>query len=363
MLKLDNCGPIEYRKMSQINKVYLFGAGRALESCLDIYHENKDIEAIVDNNDRMWGNSVKHNGRDVEIISPKKFVERIKGEISRSILMITSPFYSAEIVNQLDIIPELDGLRTFLQIIVRNTKEAGTDFVFSSGSMIIPKKIHYIWVGGKELPEEFKKNIQTWKKYNPDYEIIEWNENNYDCKKCDYSREAIESKAFAFFPNFARLDIIYNEGGIYLDTDVEALRSFDDLLCDKAFFNMGCADRINHGCGFGAAAHSEIIGALRDKFAQSHFLNENGKPGNVPCHQFVHPEMKKRGFLLENRYQKIDGVVVYPNEVMSPLTIPGMPDCFSDKTVSVHKEAGAWKSDREKEGMQKLEELYKERIR
>ncbi len=363
MLKLKNCGPIEYRQLIKNRKVYLFGAGKALESCLDIYYEDKDIEAVVDNSESVWGKLISHRGKDVEILSPDAFIKRVAGELSESTLMITSPFYSAEIVEQLDAIPELDGLSTYLQIIVRNTKEQVGDFSFTQGVQKIPKKIHYIWVGGKELPDEFKKNIESWRKFNPDYEIIQWDETNLDYKKCNYSKEAFENRAFAFFSNYARTDILYREGGIYLDTDVEALGSFDELLNDEAFFNMGCADRINNGCGFGAVAGNPLIGAIKDRFESSHFLDENGRNGNIQCHQFIHPEIKRAGFKLENRYQKINGVVIYPNEVMSPITLEGMPDCYSDKTVSVHKEAGAWKNDRQREGLKKLEGLFKERIR
>ena len=92
---------------------------------------------------------------------------------------------------------------------------------------MIPKKIHYCWVGGAPKPESVLVCINSWKKYCPDYEIIEWNETNYDFTKNKYMQQAYENKKWGFVPDYARLDIIYEHGGIYLDTDVEIIKSFD----------------------------------------------------------------------------------------------------------------------------------------
>ena len=94
---------------------------------------------------------------------------------------------------------------------------------------MIPKKIHYCWFGGNPMPEKDKKCIESWKRYCPDYEIIRWDESNYDVSKNRYMKEAYEEKKWGFVPDYARLDIIYNEGGIYLDTDVELVKNLDDL--------------------------------------------------------------------------------------------------------------------------------------
>ena len=89
---------------------------------------------------------------------------------------------------------------------------------------MIPKKIHYFWIGGNPKPESVLYCIDSWKKYCPDYEIIEWNESNYDFTKNEYMRQAYEAKKWAFVTDYARLDVIYKYGGIYLDTDVELIK-------------------------------------------------------------------------------------------------------------------------------------------
>ena len=94
---------------------------------------------------------------------------------------------------------------------------------------MIPKTIHYCWIGGNPLPESAKKCIKSWKKYCPDYKIVEWNESNYDFTRVPYMKEALQAKKWGFAPDYARLDIVYTHGGIYLDTDVEIVKPFDPL--------------------------------------------------------------------------------------------------------------------------------------
>ena len=95
---------------------------------------------------------------------------------------------------------------------------------------MIPKKIHYCWFGKNPLPADVKKCIESWKKYCPDYEIIEWNESNFDITQNPFMKAAYENKAWAFVSDYARLKVVYDNGGIYLDTDVELLKSLDSLL-------------------------------------------------------------------------------------------------------------------------------------
>lgn len=362
MLSLKNAGSIAFRRYIINKKIYVFGAGRALESCLAIYLEEHEIEMIVDNKQDLWGKTIPHRGKNIRISSLNDFVMRIHSEKSNCIIFITSPIYATEIVEQLDEIPELDGVECFLQVLIRNTKEQVKPFEFHIGPQRIPKLIHYIWVGKQPLSDEYKTNIDTWRKYNPDYEIIEWNEDNYNFKKNDYVKEAYESECWGFVPNYARLDIIFQHGGIYLDTDVEVIKNFDVLLNDDAFLCMGSADRINQGCGFGAVAGNRLIERMKREFEESHFLNDEGMPGMRPCNSFINPIMKEFGFKLDNQYQRVNGVALYPTEVMSPSTIPGMEDWKSDKTVSIHHEVGSWRKDKEKNRMNMLNRIIKERV-
>jgi len=338
--------------------VYVYGAGRALESCLDLYFHDQDVAAVIDGNPKLWDRRVSHHGKIVPVISPEMFVRRIeeRGQ-DKGLLMVTSPFYAAEIVETLDHMPELDGFACFLEAVVRETLEPVPQFTFSRGPQRIPKKIHYIWFGGKPLPERYKKNIETWRRYHPDFEIIRWDESNYDVTRQRYTREAYENKAWGFVSNQMRLDIIYRHGGIYLDTDVEVRQSFVPLLADRAFFGMAVTDRVSNGCGFGAVPGEPVIKEMLDAFDERPFLRPDGSMEKRPCHAFLHPVLRRYGFRIMNEYQNIDGVALYPTEVLSPLRMFGLSDDFTEHTVSVHQQDGTWKNEKEKRGYERLRKL------
>ena len=104
--------------------------------------------------------------------------------------------------------------------------------------MSIPKIIHYCWFGGGTISPENRKCMESWEKYCPDYKIIEWNEQNFDISKNRYVQQAYEAKKYAFVSDYARLAVVYEHGGIYLDTDVELVRPLDELLEHKGFIGM-----------------------------------------------------------------------------------------------------------------------------
>ena len=136
---------------------------------------------------------------------------------------------------------------------------------------MIPKVIHYFWFGEQPLTDLAKKCIDSWKKYCPDYEIKLWNEQNYDISKNQYMLQTYKSKKYGFTVDFARLDIIYTYGGIYLDTDVELLKSLDDILNDKCFMGFESNENVALGLGFGAEAGNEIIYSLMHVYDDLNF--------------------------------------------------------------------------------------------
>lgn len=354
MLDIKNADPQQTKEYMKTKRVFVYGAGRALESCVDIYLQGIVVEGIIDSDQNKIGKVVNIANKQVKVMDREQFVQVYNGctDKQQMILFVSSPVYAAEIVAELDQIEALNGLQCFLQVLVRNTFGEHKAFEFSKGKEIIPRKIHYIWIGGKTLPYNFQKNIESWKKYNPSYEVIQWDESNYDFKKNDYMRMAYDKGEYGFATNYARLDILKQQGGIYLDVDVEAIKSFDMLLRDKTFFNMGCADRVNMGCGFGTIPNQKIIDDIMAQFKNC--IEETIKR---PFHNYVHPILKKYGFEISNCFQNINGVVLYPSEVMSPLTIPGFKDNFSENTVSIHKEAGTWMNDQEKSRIKLLKKI------
>lgn len=127
---------------------------------------------------------------------------------------------------------------------------------------MIPKVIHYCWFGHNPKPELIEKCIASWRKYCPDYKIIEWNEDNYDVNCCEYTRQAYIAEKWAFVSDQARLQVVYEHGGIYMDTDIELQKSIDDFLQYDAWFAQDDIRYINTGLGFGAVKGHDLIREL-----------------------------------------------------------------------------------------------------
>lgn len=187
---------------------------------------------------------------------------------------------------------------------------------------MIPKVIHYCWFGRHPLPAMAKKCIKSWKKYLPDYEIKEWNEDNFDVNMIPYTQEAYQAKKYAFVSDYARFWIIYNFGGIYFDTDVEVIRSLKDIIDSGSF--MGCQRdvpiAINPGLGIGAPSGLAIYKEMLGIYDKEHFINpdkiQNYKTiVHYTTDLFIKHGLSKKG----GRIQRVDGVTIYPKEYFCPL--------------------------------------------
>lgn len=141
---------------------------------------------------------------------------------------------------------------------------------------MIPKIIHYCWFGKNPYPEEFKTYLNEWKTICDDYQIIEWNESNFDVSCNSYVEEAYRSKKWAFVTDYVRLWAMYTYGGIYMDTDVQVLKSLDKFLINEAFSGFESSVYVPTGI-MGAEKGNPIVKALLDEYDNRHFLLENGK--------------------------------------------------------------------------------------
>jgi mannosyltransferase OCH1-like enzyme len=176
---------------------------------------------------------------------------------------------------------------------------------------MIPKVIHYCWFGGKEKPDIVKKCIQSWKKYCPDWKIIEWNETNFDISQIDYMKEAYELEKWAFVSDVARLLVIYRYGGIYLDTDVELLAPMEFIINNNAFFVFESDRNIATGLGFGAVKEHKSVKVMLDYYTGKHFIIK-GKPCMIPCPAGNSESLQKRykQFIRNGENQKFSGIEI-----------------------------------------------------
>ena len=208
---------------------------------------------------------------------------------------------------------------------------------------MIPKKIHYCWFGKNTIPEDVQRCIDSWKKYMPDYEIIQWDESNYNIEEnIDYVQEAYSQKKWAFVSDYARLDIIHKNGGIYLDTDVEVIKPFDQLLKHQAFFGMEEPGRVNTGLGFGAEKNSEILTQLMELYKDLHFYHKN-RMNNMTCVDLALPIFKEWGVTEKNSVHRINNsAIVYPTEYFCPKNFSGKGK-ISENSYSIHHYSSSWR--------------------
>ena len=227
---------------------------------------------------------------------------------------------------------------------------------------MIPKIIHYCWFGGNPLPESVLKCIDSWKKYCPDYEIKQWNEENYDYKKHAYTLEAYEAEKWAFVSDFARLDIIYNEGGIYLDTDVELIKSLDSLLDNECFLAIEQPSHlIATGLGFGAEKGNDAIKEMLDEYSGVHFkLSKGIYNTTIPCPAKNTAPFYKYGFNLEiDKPTLLGKATVYPCEYFCPFERKINELTITENTYSIHHYDSSWIPSDEKEIINKVIEYDK----
>ena len=211
----------------------------------------------------------------------------------------------------------------------------------------IPKVIHYCWFGRGKLPKLAKKCIKSWKKYLPDYEIKEWNEDNFDINSNQYVREAYEAKKYAFVSDYVRLYALYNYGGIYMDTDVEVIKSLDEFLIHEAFSGFESPKDIPTGimgCIKGHRLFKEFLGYYNDRS----FINEDGSFDQTTNVAIMTKICEKYGLIKNNQLQTINGFTIYPKTYFCPLNYNNKENDFTDNTYTIHHFSGSWISNEEK---------------
>lgn len=213
---------------------------------------------------------------------------------------------------------------------------------------MIPKKIHYIWLGGQAKPNSVIKQIDSWKQKLPDYQIKEWNETNYDFSKIKskYIQQAIQKKMWAFVSDYVRLDILNEEGGIYMDTDVEVLKNFDDLLNNKSFIGRESQYTLSTAT-IGSKPGQPWLNDLIQDYDQRTFISSNGTLDKKPNSKYILSYfVSKYGFhnTVSDKKQVINGVTIYPITYFSPMNFLNHKMNVSDNTVVVHHYSGTWKS-------------------
>ena len=207
------------------------------------------------------------------------------------------------------------------------------------------KKIHYCWFGGKKLPKSVEQCIKTWKKQLPDYEIIEWNENNFDINVCPFVKQAYENKKWAFVSDYARIYALYNEGGIYFDTDVKVLKNIEHII-DKDMV-LGYEDSGFFGTAFISVKekHNKHIKEILDYYNKLDEFNPEIMY-NYANPVIITKTIRKYDSYIDNNGIEIfdNSVYVYPRDYFFPLSYNYAEKEFTENTCMIHLFNATWTS-------------------
>lgn len=295
---------------------------------------------FVDADKKKQGKIIKVEGREIEICPPA-VLEKIQ---EKFIILITVSRYEA-ILSYLNRQPFLEKVHGCL--LPQMLADAAKSFpkfnnIRQASQQLIPKKIHYCWFGHNEIPDNLKKCIASWGKYCPDYEIICWDETNYDVSQYLYTKQAYARRKWAFVSDVARLDILYQYGGVYLDTDVELVKNLDDLLYQPAFCAVEKWRFANTGGGCGAVPGHPVIARMLELRKRIGIIDADGEI-NMETNGFYETmPLLEEGFLPNNKIQFVGGMTVYSSDFFNPYDYMTKELYITENTYGIHHFSEGW---------------------
>ena len=349
--------------MQEQKKLIVYGAGMIgqilVPDLLERFQLEPSLLFYVDADPYKKGRQVTVNGVAYEIKTPEDLQSYCR--INKNVLLLITNSHFEPVVTALDGLVELDGVEACLVPVmqiaesrrtVRHTPER------MSEKQLIPKVIHYCWFSGKKMPDGFKRCIASWKKYCPDYEIKRWDESNYDISKNPYMLDASLQGKWGFVPDYARLDILYHFGGIYMDTDVELVRNLDELLYQPAFCGVEKWGNVNTGGCCGAIKEHPMIKQMLDERETISFIREDGSLNLETCGVYETKPFIRAGMSINNQVQIVNGMTVYSSDYFHPYDYMSDELTMTENTFSIHHFNGGWLDDKARKQREKTQMQY-----
>jgi len=345
---LRKCDMKTFSKKCNGKRLACYGIGGFFDRIMlnyEGYEWQKNIEYLVDGSLERSQDKEVVNGREYKIYHIDEFINL---DLSDVIVFVTCNAY-AEVVDRLNAISKLDNIECYLFHFMYGFSEGEHIQISNTKEMLIPPVIHYCWFGGNDMPDLYKRCIESWHKYCPDYEIKEWNESNCDVSETLFTKQAYDVGKYGFVPDYFRLKIIYEHGGIYLDTDVEVLRNLDDLRRNKAFCGMECPGEPAFGLGFGAISGHPVINKLMQRYKKQPFIKDNGKYDETISPIYQSQDLMNIGMKYGTKLQNIADMIIYPVEVLSPKSATTGEIDISPYSYTMHHYDGSWVSGKDLE--------------
>ena len=366
-MKLRNSGYSALaNKIKENNcRIIVYGAGMigqiVVPHIIDHYGLYGYMDCYVDMDQTKKGKKISIGAYEYEIRQP----EILMKEIDNLVLLITnSKFYS--VVEYLDGVDSLKNAEAYIIPIMQIYELQHAEPVKicnMNDKPLIPRIIHYCWFVQKKKPEFLVQCMNTWREKCPDYQIVEWNETNYDVNKIPYVKEAYHEKKYGFVTDIARLDILYEHGGVYMDTDVMLLKNLDLLLYQSAFVGVEKWGNVNTGGLTGAIPRHPMIKEMLDYRKQFHFQKEDGSLNIETNGMYETVPFLRHGMRVDNTLQIINGVTVYPSSVFHPYDYMSCESQIQSCTFSKHYFYGGWMDESDLENRENTQSKYRQILR
>lgn len=338
---LKNCDMCMFSKEVGKKDIVCYGIGDEFHNLINNfsgYPWCANIRFLVDGNIKKRGCKEQVQDRELTVMSLEDFLALANENM---VLVVTCGFFK-EIVKLLNEIPQLDKMSCYIYYFMMSLSEHKPVQIRQTNELLIPPTIHYCWFGGKKLPDFYKRCIESWHKHCPNYEIVRWDESNCDISETLFTKQAYQVRKYGFVPDYFRLKIIYEHGGIYLDTDVELLKNLDDLRYNHGFCGMEVPGRVNLGLGFGAEKGHAMIQYLLKRYQKMLFLDEMGQMIETASPIWQTMDLKNIGMPYGNKVHLMDRMTIYPVEVLSPKNIVTGELDITENSYSVHHFDGSW---------------------
>jgi hypothetical protein len=297
-----------------------YGAGLIAVAILDIFSNAGicgNLSRFVDRDPGKYGGSIITGTGKIPICES---AELGRLDLANSLLLITCEDFASAITS-LDACAEFDDLRCYIYPLLNRSyiadlaaavRSGGDDIPTGDGVQRIPKVLHYCWFGGSRMSDFLENCLRSWREYNPEYEIVLWNEDNYDVYKNNYTRQAHAGGKFAFVADYARLDILHQYGGVYMDADVKIMKSFDRLLTNNAFMSYDQWPMPNSAI-MGSVPGLEMVKEMLDN-PRGHmdFLMSDGSANLTTNSVYEWSLLRNYGFRRDFSLQTIRDITIYP---------------------------------------------------
>ena len=351
------------KKVKENNsRIIVYGAGMIGQIIVPYlvrkYNLYSHIDCFIDADKRKKGQKIYIDNYIYEI----KNTDYLEENKDNQIILITNSKYS-KVLEFLDNIQTLESTDGYIVPIMQlhEIEENNNCIIIEKKykTQLIPKKIHYCWFGKKEMPQFLCSCINSWREKCPDYEIIEWNEDNYDINRHEFTKEAYTNGKYGFVTDVARLDILYENGGIYLDTDVTLLKNLDNCLYQEGFIGTEKWGNINSGGGCGFMKEQAMLKKLIDYRENFQFMMSDGSLNIETNGVYESKPFLDAGFRPDNTLQEIEGVTIYPSYVNHPYDYMSCETHLRNATMSVHHFFGGWMEEEDRKNRRKTQEEYK----